>query len=107
MLLLRQGDRTDGSGGSPDHRHGVVVSGDGAAQNLFAHSKCAADKLAGNFSQWVPFDVETLNQSERPLSTLSGRNRPIADIRELRASRVSPAFNHVKALTSLFSPYIL
>jgi len=37
---------------------GLWSSADGAVQDLFAHSKCAADKLAGNFSQWVPFDVE-------------------------------------------------
>ena len=37
---------------------GLWSSHDGAVQNLFAHSKCAADKFAGNFSQWVPFDVE-------------------------------------------------
>jgi hypothetical protein len=38
---------------------GLWSSADGGVQNLFAHSKCAADKLAGNFSQWVPFDVAT------------------------------------------------
>jgi len=38
---------------------GLWSSSDGAVQDLFAHSKCAADKLAGNLSQWVPFDVET------------------------------------------------
>jgi hypothetical protein len=37
---------------------GLWSSSDGAVQDLYAHSKCAADKLAGNFSQWVPFDVE-------------------------------------------------
>lgn len=37
---------------------GLWSSADGAVQHLFAHSDCAADKLAGNFSQWVPFDVE-------------------------------------------------
>ena len=30
-----------------------------AVQDLFAHSKCAADKFAGNLNQWVPFNVET------------------------------------------------
>jgi hypothetical protein len=35
------------------------LSADGSVQDLFAHSTCAADKLAGNFSQWVPFHVET------------------------------------------------
>lgn len=38
---------------------GLWSSADGAVQDLFAHSKCAADKLAGNLSQWVSFDVET------------------------------------------------
>jgi hypothetical protein len=38
---------------------GLWSSAAGAVQNLFAHSKCAADKFAGNLSQWVPFDVET------------------------------------------------
>jgi len=38
---------------------GLWSSAHEAAQNLFAHSKCAADKFAGNFSQWVPFDVRT------------------------------------------------
>jgi len=38
---------------------GLWSSADGTAQNLFAHSKCAADKFAGNLSQWVPFDVES------------------------------------------------
>ena len=38
---------------------GLWSSTDGAVQNLFAHSKCAANKFAGNLSQWVPFDVET------------------------------------------------
>lgn len=37
---------------------GLWSSADGAVQNLFAHSTCAADKFAGNLSQWVPFDVE-------------------------------------------------
>jgi hypothetical protein len=37
---------------------GLWSSADGTVQNLFAHSKCAADKFAGNLSQWVPFDVE-------------------------------------------------
>lgn len=37
---------------------GLWSSADGSVQDLFAHSKCAADKLAGNFSQWVPFDVD-------------------------------------------------
>jgi hypothetical protein len=40
---------------------GLWSSSDGAVQHLFAHSKCAANKLAGNLSQWVPFDVETFN----------------------------------------------
>ena len=38
---------------------GLWSSADGAVQDLFAHAKCAADKFAGNLSQWVPFDVET------------------------------------------------
>jgi hypothetical protein len=38
---------------------GLWSSADGAVQDLFAHERCAADKLAGNLSQWVPFDVET------------------------------------------------
>jgi hypothetical protein len=38
---------------------GLWSSADDAAQDLFAHAKCAADKLAGNLSQGVPFDVET------------------------------------------------
>lgn len=38
---------------------GLWSSADGPVQNLFAHSRCAADKFAGNLSQWVPFDVET------------------------------------------------
>jgi hypothetical protein len=38
---------------------GLWSSSHEAAQNLFAHSHCAADKFAGNLSQWVPFDVET------------------------------------------------
>ena len=38
---------------------GLWSSADGPVQDLFAHSRCAADKLAGNFSQWVPFDVES------------------------------------------------
>jgi hypothetical protein len=37
---------------------GLWSSAHEPAQNLFAHSKCAADKFAGNLSQWVPFDVE-------------------------------------------------
>jgi hypothetical protein len=37
---------------------GLWSSAHEAVQNLFAHSKCAADKFAGNLSQWVPFDVE-------------------------------------------------
>ena len=37
---------------------GLWSSADGAVQDLFAHASCAADKFAGNFSQWVPFDVE-------------------------------------------------
>jgi transposase len=38
---------------------GLWSSAHEAAQDLFAHSKCAADKFAGNLSQWVPFNVET------------------------------------------------
>jgi hypothetical protein len=38
---------------------GLWSSAHEAAQDLFAHSECAADKFAGNFSQWVPFDVKT------------------------------------------------
>ena len=38
---------------------GLWSSADGAVQDLFAHARCAADKFAGNLSQWVPFDVET------------------------------------------------
>ena len=38
---------------------GLWSSAHEAAQDLFTHSKCAADKFAGNLSQWVPFDVET------------------------------------------------
>jgi hypothetical protein len=37
---------------------GLWSSAHEAVQDLFAHSKCAADKFAGNLSQWVPFDVE-------------------------------------------------
>ena len=41
----------------------VTVSGlwsdDGPLQDLFAHSQCAADKLAASLSRTVPFDVET------------------------------------------------
>ena len=40
---------------------GLWSSADGAVQDLFAHSRCAADKLAGNLSQWVPFDVDAFN----------------------------------------------
>jgi hypothetical protein len=40
---------------------GLWSSAHQAVQNLFAHSKCAADKFAGNLSQWVPFDVEAFN----------------------------------------------
>jgi hypothetical protein len=40
---------------------GLWSSTHDAAQNLFAHSHCAADKFAGNLSQWVPFDVETFS----------------------------------------------
>jgi hypothetical protein len=42
---------------------GLWSAADGAVQNFFAHSKCAADKLAGNFSHWVPFDVEAFHQN--------------------------------------------
>ena len=41
----------------------VTISGlwsdDGPLQDLFAHSQCAANKLAAGFSRTVPFDVET------------------------------------------------
>jgi hypothetical protein len=38
---------------------GLWSSAHEAVQDLFAHSKCAADKFAGNLSQWVPFDVQS------------------------------------------------
>lgn len=38
---------------------GLWSSAHEAAQNLYAHSNCAADKFAGNLSQWVPFDVDS------------------------------------------------
>jgi len=41
---------------------GLWSSANGAVQDLFAHSKCGADKFAGNFSQWVPFDVEAFHE---------------------------------------------
>jgi hypothetical protein len=37
---------------------GLWSSDDGTVQHLFAHSQCAADKFAGNLSQFAPFDVE-------------------------------------------------
>ena len=43
---------------------GLWSSADGTVQDLFAHSKCAADKLAGNLSQWVPFDVEAFHPDD-------------------------------------------
>jgi hypothetical protein len=38
---------------------GLWSSPNGTVQHLFAHSKCAANKLAGNLSQYAPFDVES------------------------------------------------
>lgn len=40
---------------------GLWSSAHEAAQDLFAHSQCAADKFAGNLSQWAAFDVETFH----------------------------------------------
>ena len=37
----------------------ALWSDDGPLQDLFAHSQCAADKLAAGLSRTVPFDVET------------------------------------------------
>lgn len=37
---------------------GLWASDDDTAQEMFAHSQCAAQKLGGNLSASVPFDVE-------------------------------------------------
>jgi hypothetical protein len=37
---------------------GLWTTADGAAQEVFAHSQCAAKKFGGNLSSSVPFDVE-------------------------------------------------
>lgn len=37
---------------------GLWASADGTAQEVFAHSRCAAEKFGGSLSSSVPFDVE-------------------------------------------------
>ena len=41
------------------HLSGLWGSSRDAAQDMFAHSKCVAERFAPNLSPSVPFDVET------------------------------------------------
>lgn len=37
---------------------GLWASADDTAQEIFAHSQCAAEKFGGNLSSSVPFDLD-------------------------------------------------
>jgi hypothetical protein len=43
---------------------GLWASADGAAQEMFAHSRCAADRLGSSLSPSVPFDLEVFNADD-------------------------------------------